>query len=85
MLWQLYGLLTGWELHKVCFNLHISICEYEELVGVCTLLHSCTQPRQAKPYRDAATSPVSATPASCLQVTMVSRSVSAQDCLHCTE
>ena len=43
MLWQLYGLLTGWELHKVCFNLHISICEYEELVGVCTpsaLLHT---------------------------------------------
>ena len=67
MVWQLYGFLTSWQLHKVCFNLRISICQYEELVGVCTLLHSCTQPRQAKPHREAATSPVSATPASCLQ------------------
>ena len=43
MVWQLYDFLTSWQLHKVCFNLHIPICQYEELIGVRTLLHSRTQ------------------------------------------
>ena len=66
MLWQLYGLLTSWELHKVRFHLHISICQYEELVGVRTLLHSCTQRMSGKLPAEEPLSRLVAISASCL-------------------